>query len=665
MLVCPGRNAVVEQVTGAAPPDYPDRDVAARFAAAGLATLTLDYGFDGSIDPERLYGRDEAAVLAQVYLAAGRSLLAELVADATAAFGWLRDQPWVRPDAAGLFGHSLGAAVALHVALSLDRPPPLCTASHLGSYRVLRYGHPALMLPGIGRDLDLTDLYAALAPAPLQVQYGRSDRQLDPADAEAAGQRIQDVYRLAGAEGNVEIRAEPMGHGTATTPAIEFFRRTLTSARPAGSSGREPPAETDLAVGADAVPLLRAGRWYTSLDQLLAPGPGLPPISLAPEILLRSEARRLRTATLPPVPDPAARAAILTEAIQLFVDGTVDCGGLGKQSAAEFRAALWRTAGLPAALTDRWCAMLAGRLASLVATAPAHDPDGHHRPRRTLIWLPANTFTCLESVLAALWAGEVTWIRPSTREPLSALRLVSALLQAGWPAELIGFYPAKPNLLSVFTAITDRQVVYGGAEVARSIGATPSVELHGPMRVGAVVTGPTERVDDLAAALLPLIAGDAGRFCTAVRAIFCPAAPDPLASHLAGHLAALLDALPFDPPGCLPLAASADPALAEATAAAVTSRLGSADQIITSRPLLTDVGGVTYLAPALVRLADPAPTDEPDWGEPPLLGFEAPFPLVTIMRVTSEQQARLTGTADLVHRLGQREDQATRAGARR
>jgi hypothetical protein len=310
--------------------------------------------------------------------------------------------------------------------------------------------------------------------------------------------------------------------------------------------------------------------------------------------------------------------------------------------------------------------MLADRLASLFATAPGHDADsGGGELRRTLVWLPANTFTCLESVLAALWAGEVTWVRPSTREPLSALRLVSALLQAGWPAELIGFYPTKPDLLSAFTAITDRQVVYGGAEVARSIGATQSVELHGPMRVCTVVAGPTERVDDQAAALLPLIAGDAGRFCTALRAIFCPAAPDPLASDLAERLAALLDALPFDPPGCLPLAASADPALAEATAAAITSRLGSADQITTSRPLLTDVGGVTFLAPALMRLADPAPTDEPDWGEPPLLGFEAPFPLVTIMRVTNEQQARLTQTADLIHRLGQREDQAARAGARR
>ncbi len=240
VLVCPGRNAVVEQVTGVEPADYPDRDVAAQFASAGLAALTLDYGFDGSVDPTWLYGRDEAAVLAQLYAAAGRSLLAELAADAAAAFGWLSRQPWVRPGAAGLFGHSLGAAVALHAALSLDQPPPLCTASHLGSYRILSRGHPALLLPGIASELDLPDLYAALAPVPLQVQYGRSDPQLDQADAESAGQRIKAGYRLAGAEANAEVRAEPMGHGTATGPAIEFFRTALI-ARPPASPGLIPP----------------------------------------------------------------------------------------------------------------------------------------------------------------------------------------------------------------------------------------------------------------------------------------------------------------------------------------------------------------------------------------------------------------------------------------
>jgi len=241
VLVCPGRNAVVEQVTGSAPPDYPDRDVAARFTAAGLVTLTLDYGFDGSVDPRRLYGRDEAAVLAQLYVAAGRSLLAELAADAAAAFGWLRRQPWVQPDCAGLFGHSLGAAVALHAALGMSPPPPLCTASHLGSYRILSHGHPALMLPGITQDADLPDLYAALAPAPLQVQYGVSDTQLDPADARAAGQRITAVYRQAGAEANAEVRAERMGHGTAVGPAIGFFRQALAVPMPPPPPALIPP----------------------------------------------------------------------------------------------------------------------------------------------------------------------------------------------------------------------------------------------------------------------------------------------------------------------------------------------------------------------------------------------------------------------------------------
>ncbi len=303
-----------------------------------------------------------------------------------------------------------------------------------------------------------------------------------------------------------------------------------------------------------SVPLLRLGGWYQSLDLLPSPGLALPPISLAPEILLRRDAKRCRTAALPATPDLDARATILAAAVQLFSSGSVDCGGLGEQSAAEFRAALWRSAGLPATLVDRWCTMLAGQLAILTTTAAAPVTAtgaatadlaaSSHRPRRTLVSLPANTFTCLESVLAALWAGDVTWVRPSTREPLSALRLVSALVQAGWPSELISLYPTEQRLLRALAAVTDRQVVYGGAELAAAIGEVPGLELHGPMRVCAVVA---EGADPgaTAAALLQLMAADGGRFCTTLRAIFCRSDPEPLA----GCLAELLDAIPFWPDG--------------------------------------------------------------------------------------------------------------------
>lgn len=227
VLVCPGANAVVAQVTGAEPPDYPDRDIAARLAAAGFVTLTLDYRFAGRADPSRTAGRDQLTVLAPLYHLAGRSLFTELVRGAGLALTWLASQQVTEPGQVGLFGHSLGAAIALHTALAAPDPHPLCVASHLGSYRVLGYGHPASHLPGITAHADLPDLYAALAPAPLHVQYGLADRELDPADARAAGDQITELYRIADAAGRAEVLASPMGHGTAPEPAIDFLRRAL------------------------------------------------------------------------------------------------------------------------------------------------------------------------------------------------------------------------------------------------------------------------------------------------------------------------------------------------------------------------------------------------------------------------------------------------------
>ncbi len=233
VLVCPGANAVVAQVTGAEPPDYPDRDIAVRLSAAGFVTLTLDYRYAGRVDQGRKAGRDDMTVLAQLYDLVGRSLLGALVRGAGLTLAWLGSQPGTRPGQVALFGHSLGGAVALHAALAARELLPLCVASHLGSYRVLGYGHPAAHLPGIAADADLPDLYAALAPAPLHLQYGLADRELDPADAQAAGEQIAELYRIAGAGGRAEVLATPMGHGTAPAPAIDFLRRALArQARP-------------------------------------------------------------------------------------------------------------------------------------------------------------------------------------------------------------------------------------------------------------------------------------------------------------------------------------------------------------------------------------------------------------------------------------------------
>jgi perosamine synthetase len=229
VLVVPGRNATLERVTGLEPPDHPDRDVAVQLARAGLLTLTVDHRDGGAAGAS-----DEA--LDAVHRLCGSSLLAASVQEALAAFAWLEEHPDVVPRRTGLFGHSSGAAVALHTALLIGSAVPTCTASHLGGYREM-LARPAawsaaVALPGILRHADLPDLYAALAPAPLQVQYGKADPRIS-AEAGEAGARIEAGYRAAGAAEHVEVLQLPMGHGTGIAEATEFFRHALAAPRPA------------------------------------------------------------------------------------------------------------------------------------------------------------------------------------------------------------------------------------------------------------------------------------------------------------------------------------------------------------------------------------------------------------------------------------------------
>lgn len=382
------------------------------------------------------------------------------------------------------------------------------------------------------------------------------------------------------------------------------------------------------------VPLLRCGRWYDSLDTAPIPGPGA--MSLAPEAMIRADARSLRRQQVR-VPDSGTRADLLRAAVARFASGEVHCGQLGKQDYEQFAALLWQTAGLPAVLVDRWCALLGKQLeAILAAPIPPGGADG--RAQLTLVALPGNTFTCLEAVLSAAASGAAVWIRPSTREPFAALRMAGALLAEGWPGGLLGFYPCHQRALRTLVEVTDRQVVYGGADVVSLLRGRPTAVLRGPLRTCAVVPDGADP-DTAAQELLHLIAADAGRFCTALRSVACLGDPAPVTSSLA----AMLDALPLQPPDPeLPQAAWPDQARAASIAAAIEARLDAGARLVTSRPLLTVAGGECYLSPALVRLHDPCH---------PLAGHEAPFPFATITAATRGEAAAMAAASDIVHRI--------------
>ncbi|MEL3948870.1 MULTISPECIES: aminotransferase class I/II-fold pyridoxal phosphate-dependent enzyme [Streptomyces] len=274
VLVFGGKNARLEHLTGERPPDFPDRNIAEHLARAGFVTLTFEHGI-GGLDDERRAGREEGALLAHAFALTGRSLLGALVGDTLGALDVLTAHPLVDADRVGLFGHSLGAAVALHTALLTPRPLPVCAASHLGSYPALferlLTGYEGAVLPGILEYADLGDLYAALAPTPLHLQYGTADSYLEPADARAAAATVRGGYAAADAGDHLDVHELPMGHGTHVRHTIDFFTRTLSG--PAAAPGDVPAQRIHFGVAERRAVLDRVDTALASGH--LTQGPGL------------------------------------------------------------------------------------------------------------------------------------------------------------------------------------------------------------------------------------------------------------------------------------------------------------------------------------------------------------------------------------------------------
>ncbi|MEU7577098.1 DegT/DnrJ/EryC1/StrS family aminotransferase [Streptomyces sp. NPDC041068] len=411
VLVLGGKNARLDQLTGDVPPDHPDRNVAEHLARAGFVTLSYDHGIGGGMDAGRRAGRDEGTLLAHAFALTGRSLLGALTGDALAALDVLAAHPLVDPDRVGLFGHSLGAAVALHTALLTDRRTvPLCTASHLGSYRALYErlltGHEGAVLPGILEYADLPDLYGALAPAPLHLQYGTADSYLDPADAREAAGTVREAYAAADAE--AEIHELPMGHGTHVGHAADFFTRTLAAPDAAGA---EVPAQRihfevlerravlDRVDAALASGILTQGPQVARFEELARPWTGRDTAAVASgsaalEIALRIIGVAGRTVLVPVNTFFAtAAAAVRAGASVRFVD--IELDGLGVDPDA-LRAALDRHPDTAAVLPVHIGGIVSPALDAVLALCRGQGvpvvEDAAHAFGATLDGRPAGSF---------------------------------------------------------------------------------------------------------------------------------------------------------------------------------------------------------------------------------------------------------------------------------
>lgn len=222
-----------------------------------------------------------------------------------------------------------------------------------------------------------------------------------------------------------------------------------------------------------------------------------------------------------------------------------------------YRRRVTEATGLPAGwvrTSAHWLAVgLRHAAESLRAQSPTGELDVYDDPtytRETTVGLaftprvrvlgasmPANDPTVYAWPALALGMRIPIVLRPSDREPFTAVRLARALLAAGIPPSAVHVLPGDRSIGETICRETDHALAFGGAEAVAPFRDDPTVETYGPGESTAIIgRDPTDReLDTLARGVLR--AG--GRACFNLTRIVATGDcdPDALAEGVADRLA--------------------------------------------------------------------------------------------------------------------------------
>ena len=146
----------------------------------------------------------------------GRPMLGMRVADALAVLQVLRARPDVLPDQVVVAGRGWAALIAAFAGALDQKTAGVAAEGAPASYaEVLRNDNYALpvsqMLPGVLKEFDLEDIYAALAPRPLLLlnPVNAETRRLDRREVDAALTGVSAAYERAGQKRALSIQVAP------------------------------------------------------------------------------------------------------------------------------------------------------------------------------------------------------------------------------------------------------------------------------------------------------------------------------------------------------------------------------------------------------------------------------------------------------------------------
>ena len=208
-----------------------DYDFGLQLALAGYTIIAIDLINFGSRGVPREAERDACDILGLWTSLFGLNMVSLMVSDIRHALSVLATWRGVDPERVGMTGLSLGSCLTMF-ASALDTRIRVAVASgSSNTYRDrirARKGICGIQtLPGLLPDMDTPDVFAAVAPRPLQVQRGLSDPLLDQ-DAAAAGiDHIAGCYDAAGVPDRFMDHVFDGGHVYRNAAAIDWFDRWL------------------------------------------------------------------------------------------------------------------------------------------------------------------------------------------------------------------------------------------------------------------------------------------------------------------------------------------------------------------------------------------------------------------------------------------------------
>ncbi|MFZ5889625.1 MAG: aldehyde dehydrogenase family protein [Myxococcota bacterium] len=152
--------------------------------------------------------------------------------------------------------------------------------------------------------------------------------------------------------------------------------------------------------------------------------------------------------------------------------------------------------------------------------------------------------------LEALALGYRVAVRPSTREPFTPHRLISALREAGFGNDQVALLPTDHSVADEVIAGADLAMVYGGDDVMQKYAGSSRVLAQGPGRSKVLLA--TSDWEPYLDTIVASVADQGGTACINASAVFVRGDPTPLAEALAAKLAAIPTLRPDDERAVLP-----------------------------------------------------------------------------------------------------------------